>query len=191
MFTFTIYDRSSYGTGQQIAAAMRLEQALDQIEGFLDPSAKDSDECPVCTSNTNAWNELLVKATVMDSGSLVDEVYVPYRSFCDAVDSESAILHAADISQIGETGRDLELYGKSDKGCIAGCKVRQLTGKGMERLHAWLEGGRLAGGLEKIWNDPVLCPPLEYIEKVYGLQTYEISPEQEDALRGIQEEERS
>ncbi len=191
MFTFTIYDRSSCESGQQIAAAMQLEWVLDRIEDFLNPSTEDADEPSAIASNPNAWNELLVKATVMDSGSLVDEVYVPYRSFCDAVDSESAILHAADISQIGETGCDLELYGKSDKGCIAGCKVRQLTGKGMERLHAWLEGGRLAGDLEKIWNDPVLCPPLEYVEKAYGLQTFEISPRHEDMLRGIQEEERS
>lgn len=191
MFTFTIYDRSSCESGQQITAAMQLEWVLDRIEDFLNPSTEDADEPSAIASNPNAWNELLVKATVMDIGGIVDEGYVPYRSFFDAMDSEGAILHAADVTQIGETGHDLELFGKSCDAQIAEYGIRQLTGKGVERLHAWIEGGRIAGGLEKIWSDPVLCPPLEYVEKAYGLQTFEISPRHEDMLRSTQEEERS
>ena len=45
--------------------------------------------------------------------------------------------------------------------------IRQLTDAGEEVLDDWMVDQK-PGGLDKIWNNPDLCPKLDYAEKEFG-----------------------
>lgn len=86
-----------------------------------------------------------------------------------------------ELDSIYDEDGDLHIEGHHHDGRVE-VAIRQLTDAGEEAWEGWKEC-ETPGGIEKIWNNPNLCPKLGYAERELGIEEH-----QEAEVEAFQEE---
>lgn len=133
-----------------------LEEELDNIDSFLSRQASDTYERP---------NALMVQGAIgrWDGTS---SGYDICKRLEDVLWARDAPFEDCQISDIYDEDGDLHIEGYHHDGSVS-VTIRQLTDAGEEVLDDWMVDQK-PGGLDKIWNNPDLCPKLDYAEKEFG-----------------------
>lgn len=107
------------------------------------------------------------------------------QGYTEAHDMEDLLFHTfrdCELNSIYDEDGDLHINGHHHDGRVE-VAIRQLTDAGEEAWESWKETEE-TGGIEKIWNDPDLCPKLDYAKQELEIE------EHPEADIEISEEER-
>lgn len=133
-----------------------LAEELDNIDGFLNQQI-----CDVC----DRPNVLMVQGAIgrWDGAS---SGYDICKRLEDVLWTRGAPFEDCQISDIYDEDGDLHIEGYHHDGSVS-VTIRQLTNAGEDAIDDWLVDQK-PGGLDKIWDNPDLCPKLNYANKEFG-----------------------